>query len=626
MTSRICLLVKTSLRLGLGPVARVAAYRFACKSGLYRRLLPQKQWEGDREFFVRKPGPLLAWPEAQRPVVLERAHALLEGEMQYFSDATKKVGAPPDWFLDPFSATRLASAGHWSDCREFSGGDIKNVWEASRFEWAPTLALAWRLDRDDRFSEALNDWVSDWVDKNPANTGPNWKCGQESSIRLINMLLAARLLLNHNDPAPALVRLVALHCSRILRTLRYAVAQDNNHGTSEAAALYIGGGWLLKVADCDSTKRRAARWHECGRRWLEERVAALVAEDGSFSQYSVNYHRVLLDTLCQVENWRRELGAAPMSDLYNSRCRAATAWLAAMTDPGTGGAPNLGANDGARLYDLSFAPYSDFRPSVQLATLLFWGRRAFASRQWDGAAVCQGMDTAVGTAPEKTGTKKFNDGGYVLLSSRESRGLTRFASFRFRPGHADCLHVDLWHKGRCILRDGGTFSYNTEPRWYDYFSGGQSHNTVQFDDWNQMPRIGRFLFGEWLAMEECSPIGEDGDELSWSGAYRDWKGCRHRRTVSAKAGVWLITDEISGFKEKAVLRWRLIPTRWQLLDTVCHSPYAEIKIATSAPVRRLELADGWESLHYQRKTQLPVLEVEFPPGEWKISTEIILKD
>ena len=44
-----------------------------------------------------------------------------------------------------------------------------------------------------------------------------------------------------------------------------------------------------------------------GRYWLENRVAHLVEPDGSFSQYSINYHRVLLDTLCMVEIWRRAI-------------------------------------------------------------------------------------------------------------------------------------------------------------------------------------------------------------------------------------------------------------------------------------------------------------------------------
>ena len=114
-------------------------------------------------------------------------------------------------------------------------------------------------------------------------------------------------------------------------TIRYAVAQNNNHGTSEAAALFIGGAWLMAQAESEPLRKEAQRWRDAGRRWLEDRVVILVAADGSFSQYSLNYHRVLVDTLCQVELWRAELKERPFTDRYAARCRAAVVWRAPRT-------------------------------------------------------------------------------------------------------------------------------------------------------------------------------------------------------------------------------------------------------------------------------------------------------
>ncbi len=65
------------------------------------------------------------------------------------------------------------------------------------FEWVPLLARAWKLCGDERYCAALNNWLLDWVTRNSANSGPNWKCGQEASIRTINLLLGARLLGAH---------------------------------------------------------------------------------------------------------------------------------------------------------------------------------------------------------------------------------------------------------------------------------------------------------------------------------------------------------------------------------------------------------------------------------------------
>lgn len=625
MISGLRLILPTLRRLGPGAVAAVAAYRLACLSGLYRYRLPAHFWSESGEFFApsQLQPPVLS--QTSRESLLAQSDSLLAGDLDYFSCIRKTIGNPPDWFLDPFSGNSFSQEGHWSTLNEFAAGDIKIVWEASRFEWAPLLARAWRLTCDDRYLRNLNTWLLNWVEHNPVNAGVNWKCGQEASIRLINLLLAARLLGSHTKPSSSLVKLVAVHCARILSTIRYAVAQNNNHGTSEAAALFIGGAWLMAQPETASLVNDARSWRNAGRKWLENRVTSLVAEDGSFSQYSVNYHRVLIDTLSQVELWREELKESPFTERYAARCRVAVDWLASMTDADSGNAPNMGANDGARLYNLSSAPYRDFRPTVQLASVLFLGKRAYPDGAWDEPLLWLGRNRSIIDPPSAISVI-HKDGGDLVLHGDNSRGIIRFASFRFRPSHADCLHLDLWQRGDNVLRDGGTFSYNTDPHWLDYFSGTESHNTVQFDDRNQMPRIGRFLFGEWLKMDEDSDIRREGNRLSWTGAYTDWKGAQHRRTVDVCGNTWHIVDEIRSFQHKAVLRWRLMPVEWFLTGNTCDSERARMRVSTTAPLRRLELVNGWESLHYQQKTELPVLEIEVGPGTWTIETEIFLKD
>lgn len=628
MIARLPLVLKTCRKLGLLSIVRVINYRVACKSGLYQLLQPVQRWQGVNAFFEPSavPATLPGLPSPCRDAITARAMSMLEGHMDYFSYHRRQIGSPPDWFLDPFSGKQLLHKGHWSKLDEFSGADIKNVWEASRFEWAPLFARAWRCSGDRRYLDTLNLWLHDWVIKNPTNSGPNWKCGQEASIRIINLLLAAFILGTHRQPSACLKELIQLHCSRVLPTIHYALAQNNNHGTSEAAALYIGGLWLLNVMPSLHLKLQAQRWQTAGRRYLEDRVLTLVAEDGSFSQYSVNYHRVMLDTLCQAEIWRREFGDHAFSEKYQRRCSAAVDWLRQFSDDISGAAPNFGANDGARLYSLSSTPYRDFRSSIQLAAVLFNNSRAYPSGSWDEPLQWLGLEESPFLGASHAPMVVHNDGGDVILRNGNTFAMIRFAAFRFRPSHADCLHIDLWHDGQNILRDGGTYSYNTSQEWLDYFTGSKSHNTIQFDDRNQMPRLGRFLFGEWLAMNQCGdPVSSNG-QLTWTSAYCDWKLARHRRTVSLDRLVLTVEDKIEGFKEKAVLRWRLAPVQWILEGTDCSSQLAQLQIITDAPVRRLELLQGWESLYYQHKSELPVLEVEVPPGQWTITTKITLKD
>ena len=50
--------------------------------------------------------------------------------------------------------------------------------------------------------------------------------------------------------------------------------------------------------------------------------------------------------------WRRWLDLEPFSELFSSRCCAATRWLIAVVDSLSGDGPNLGSNDGAFCYGL----------------------------------------------------------------------------------------------------------------------------------------------------------------------------------------------------------------------------------------------------------------------------------
>src|SRR5690606_35832765 len=99
----------------------------------------------------------------------------------------------------------------------------------------------------------------------------------------------------------------------------------------------------------------------------------LIMPDGGFSQYSVNYHRVMLDFYCSSEIIRRKLELPEFSVAMYSQLHKAADWLFILTQE-NGDAPNLGANDGAKLIPVSDTDYRDFRPSVQLASTLFAGQ------------------------------------------------------------------------------------------------------------------------------------------------------------------------------------------------------------------------------------------------------------
>src|SRR5690606_32624546 len=168
------------------------------------------------------------------------------------------------------------------------------------------------------------------------------------------------------------------------------------------------------------------------------------------------------------------------------------------------------------------------------------------------------------------------------------------------------------------LRDGGTYSYNAEDVWQAYFPGTASHNTIQFDGRDQMPRLGRFLWGAWLETSKVEPLTIDNDSTGVGATYRDWKGVRHSRRVWLHARGLTVVDHIDGFRESATLRWRLKPGDWQIVReyngdqhcVVVSCGSYSLEVRTDISIVRSELVQGWESRYYLQKTALPVLEVE----------------
>ncbi len=634
---------RTSKQLGWRNCAAVAAHRVALRAGLYDRQLPLRPCPvPERLNGMPQPAPFSA------DGCLAAADALLAGTATWFSHESHAVGSPPDWFLDPASGQRFPDGSqHWSRCRPFFGADIKRCWELSRWGWAPLLIRAWRLSGVSRYRDCFNSWCQSWCLANPVNGGSNWLCGQEASMRLLHALQAWQLAdapAPLPDPRPQRAAFAAAHLQRIAATERYAQAQDNNHWTSEAAALFIGGSWLAASASAYAPEGR--RWAAEGCRALERSVARLVMADGSFAQHSLTYHRLLLDTLAQVELWRRWLDLPSFSERFQECCRAATHWFAALLDPCSGDGPNLGSNDGAFCYQLHSQPYRDFRPTLQLASVLFTGQLALAPGPWDEplhwlgliSSIEEGLGASSPHTPEAaapwtpSAVEFWADGGYGLLRPTSSTwALLRLPTYRFRPAHADPLHLDLWHEGVNLLRDGGSYAYNADAAALAYFPGIASHNSVQFNGAEPMPRLGRFLWGNWLQLE--SPPQVDAAQASPSiiAAYCCPHGRHQRRVQVDSNGLrWTISDHCSAFRHRLVLRWRLCPADWQLrIDgasaQLCCSN-AQISLECNQPIQRLELVEGWESLFYAQKTPLPVLElaVSAAPTPVLITTHIAL--
>ncbi len=434
------------------------------------------------------PGTL--WRLGPRALLTYAQHRLgQDAARKMLADRGGAVDAASSWFHGVPPEHR---ARHALDVPTGADFDIRAVWERGRLA-DPAQA-------------------ADFLRANPPFRGPHWACGQEAAIRLAHLLDA--------DAAPRAV--VAAHRDRILATLDYAIAQDNNHAISEASGLWAAG---LALGDAATGSR--------GRTLLGKAVLRLFAPTGAFAQHSLRYHALALEMAGFAVRRARAAGAQDLPGDALARLAAGTAWLARLVDPETGAAWRVGHDDSSALFG---ADPTDLRPVLARATETF-GEVPPAANFWLDA-----------------------DGGFAGLHDGDVRVFLRMPGGKFRPSQADALHLDLWHGSRNLLRDAGTATYNfhAHPDAPD-LARTAAHNTISFDDDDQMPRLSRFLYAAWLR-----PRVMHAGPVQLRGAYRDWRGRTHDRQVDRQGRLVMVQDDIAGRFRRAVLRWRLAEGDWRL--------------------------------------------------------------
>lgn len=592
--------------LGAGWLAYRAWYAFSLKSGLVARRLPATSW-AERPFAVYLTDPQLAEPSAYGayrqqagspfffapqdrtgfgPVLTrwdsqERGPVRLlaeisRGQWRYYGHPAVEgyepaaLGMPPKWHNNPFTGQKAPADQHWSCISDFAHGDIKTIWEASRFGFVYALVRAYWRSGDETLAELFWQLVLDWREQNPPQQGPNWKCGQETSLRVMAWCFGlygfAGSPSTTAERVTTLAHMLAVSGERIEGNLCYALSQQNNHGISEGMGL-----WTLGLLFPEF--RAAARWREKGRKVLEAQGQALIYADGSFAQHSVNYHRLMLYDYV----WCLRLGelhGRPFSTALQQRVKAAGNWLYQLQVGRSGETPYYGQIDGALILPLNNCDFQDFRPVIQAVYYLTEGVRCYPDGPWDEDLLwlfgAQAVETAVSSQPQQDFAAA--EGGYYTLRTKKAALFIRCGALRHRPSQADMLHVDLWREGVPIAIDPGTYSYNAPAPWNNVLANTRYHNTVTVDDQEQMERVSKFLWLPWVqGQRQYAACSRDGGVAYWQGTHDGYgrlpDPVSYRRgLVRIGADTWLFLDAMqSAAAHHYRLHWLLYPWvyNWQ---------------------------------------------------------------
>jgi hypothetical protein len=399
------------------------------------------------------------------------------------------------------------------------GSDVRVLWELNRLGHFLTLARAYSLTNDERYSAEFFAQLRSWADQNPYGRGPNWTCAMEVALRAINLLAVFETFrispeLNA-DFLSFFLRLLQRHGSYIRRHLEFSYLATSNHYLSDVVGLLWLGLMLPELRD-------AREWRDFGLDQMLREMDKQVLSDGVDFEASTGYHRFVTELLlysfllCKANN-------VEIENRYWSRLHQMLAYIRAYLRP-DGFAPLIGDTDSGRLLPVGHRSARDHAYLLDI-----------------GPAVPHAASQAFPDA----GIYIMRDGDLYLCFNASDAGIHGRGSH----GHNDALSIEVSAGGRAFIVDPGTYVYSADLQKRHEFRSTAYHSTVKIDDkeQNSTDPTTPFVIGN-----EARPrvlewkTGEDLDKIV--AEHYGYAPVTHRRSVTFNKPdrSWLIEDEFFG--------------------------------------------------------------------------------
>lgn len=570
---------------------------------------------------------------------VEEARQLCENRVRLLGFGEVALGDDVDWHRDPVTGVRWPRrfGANYDLVARDNVGDPKIIHELNRHQHLPRLGKAFALTGDERFARHALAHIESWIEQNPENRGVNWSSSLEIAIRSLSWLWTLFFIL----PSEALNERAA---RRILGSLfaqlhhvhRYLsiYTSPNTHLLGEATALFIAGQVFRGLPFADE-------WSERG---FELIVDEIERQDvgGVHAELSSYYHCYTVDFFLQAAILAHRNGTTLPDSLWR-RLEDEIDFVAHLTRP-DGTIPLLGDDDGGRALALSAPDYRSFTDALSTGAVLF----ARPDWKWAGGALHEETLWLLGAdARERywalepaTPIRRHDDRVDASYFVQRTGWGPRDAHLTFDcgglgflgggHGHADALSVTAYGPEGEILADPGTFVYNLQPRWRDYFRSTAAHNTVVIDGQDQSKPRGTF---RWEAPGRAQLSGRhDEGWLQFIEGYcenDETSSARHRRRVLHIDGeYWLIFDDVGpddGADHDVELFYHFAPELHPLElerqedDHVVHVGSAStgsvfgLTVCGAAPFEaevirgRADPPQGWVSRRYGEREEAPTL-------------------
>jgi hypothetical protein len=374
-----------------------------------------------------------------------------------------------------------------------------------------------------------------WITENPVGDGVGWD-PYPTSLRISNW---CKWMLGNPGVATELSESLAVQAAWVYSAIETHLLA--NHLLANAKALMMAG-TMLDTPESD-------RWYNRALEILHKEIPRQILSDGGHVERSPMYHSIVVEDFLDLINlasaYRRRV-----PELHEC-IGPMLSWLKNMTHP-----------DG----ELSY-----FNDSVTGIAPNFAMLKAYANQLG-----VEERDTPLGGS------------GYVRLENQTTVVLFDAAVLgpEYQPGHghADALSFELSHRGRRILANSGTSTYEANTvRTFE--RGTAAHNTIRIDDQDQSEmwsvfRVARRAHPFHVRTDGCSFV-----DACHDGYHRLASPVTHRRTLKLNSDSLIITDRLAGKgHHKAELFFHVAPD-------VMPEVMFDNKLSVSAAVA--SYATGW---------------------------------
>lgn len=368
-------------------------------------------------------------------------------------------------------------------------GDIRYTWELNRHQFMPYIASIYVKTNDKKYLKLLEEAFESWIEDNYFLKGVNWSSSMEIALRSYQWLIVIYIL--KDIKCDCFKQKV---CKSIIASIEYVMdnlslySSANNHLILEVSISSIIG---YSIEDIYKQN-----WFKKGYDILAEQIYLQNHEDGINKEQALHYQAFVIDAILQYNFILKKLGKKTIGEdiIYKS-----------LEFIGSLKADKLnfdfGDSDDAKIISFSCDKQNYYKYLLELGSIYYKKRFIEFTNISNEVKFISGINK-IGDL-RRVGYKKaklYKEGGYLVINNNNNNLLMDVGELGFGSiaahGHADALSLIYYDNDNPIIIDSGTYIYNIEAKYRNYFRSTNAHSTLCYKDLNQSEIKGPFLWGK----------------------------------------------------------------------------------------------------------------------------------